>query len=128
MSLEDQLAKELEAAPKTVALSASAVSSTTFDETAAKRVADAEQTFYDDDLKREHIADLQSARTQREEYARNVFILVALWIGALFIILLKQGESSDWHPFSDKVLIALICSMTVNLIGTLVIVLKYIFR
>ncbi|HEV2646403.1 MAG TPA: hypothetical protein VGU46_08585 [Acidobacteriaceae bacterium] len=76
----------------------------------------------------EDIKDIQSARTQREKYARWVFLLVAAWIGALFLILIAQGACPAWHPFSDKVLIALISSMTINLIGTLVIVLKYIFK
>jgi hypothetical protein len=87
-----------------------------------------EKEFYDNKLIEQQIADLESARKQREKYAGRVFFLVGAWILALFIILLAQGACPVWRPFSDKVLITLISSMTINLIGTLVIVLKYIFK
>jgi hypothetical protein len=87
-----------------------------------------EEVFWRGQVHTQHIADMESARIQREKYARWVFLLVAGWIVGLFIILLAQGAYPRWHPFSDKVLIALIGSMTINLIGTLVIVLQYIFN
>ena len=72
--------------------------------------------------------DLRHARSQREAYAKKVFGLVAWWIAGVFALLLLQGYGPRWRPFSDKVLIALVTSMTANLIGTLVIVLKFIFH
>ena len=129
MSTEDQLA-QLQAA---IAKSLRTVGGTVpqIEASAAQRAEIAlrgEEDFYRKEVHDQRIADMQSARIQREEYARKVFGLVAGWIAALFVILLAQGTSPTWHPFSDKVLIALISSMTINLIGTLVIVLKYIFR
>ena len=131
MQSEEQLSKEIEAA---IARSLHPQGGILRNLSAAEGVQTAEtelrneEHFWQSEFHSEQIADMQSARGQREEYARKVFILVGGWIAALFVILMAQGSSSTWHPFSDKVLIALICSMTVNLIGTLVIVLKYIFK
>jgi type II secretory pathway component PulL len=130
MSTEEQLArelgqaisKELQAANTTV--DSVRVSASEKAETTLRN----EEDFYQGKVREQQIADMASARTQREKYARWVFLLVAGWIIALFVILIAQGLYPKWHPFSDKVLLALIGSMTVNLIGTLVIVLKYIFK
>ena len=93
--------------------------------TQAERFYHDEESFWNERLHDEQIADMQSARVQREEYARKVFILVAGWIVALFVLLLAQGLVATWRLFSGSVLITFV---TVNLIGTLVIVLKYIFK
>ncbi len=78
------------------------------------------------------MADRDVARAQRKTYAKYVFILVCAWITAIYLLLLCQvfgpAMISQYKPLSDKVLITLISSTTVNLIGTLIIVLKYIFR
>jgi hypothetical protein len=78
------------------------------------------------------MADRDEAREQRRRYARRVFSLVCVWITAIFVLLLLQSFGSAmvprYRPLSDSVLIALISSTTVNLIGTLILVLKYIFR
>ena len=101
--------------------------------TAKKEVAE-ESRFYDEsrktELHTENVADRRSARQQREKYAGRVFYLVLSWIIAIFLLLIFQGFGSAVHynPLSDKVLLTLITSTTVNLIGTLIIVLKYIFR
>ncbi len=61
-----------------------------------------------------------------------MFVLVCSWITPIFVVLVCQVFGGSWipayRPLSDSVLIALISSTTVNLIGTLIIVLKYIFR
>jgi uncharacterized membrane protein YhdT len=130
MTIEQQLAKQLEAALVKALQPKSGVQSQI--EAASEKEAISEvhneEKFYKGQVHIQHIADMQSARQQREKYARWVFVLVAGWIVALFLILIAQGACPAWRPFSDKVLIALITSMTVNLIGTLYIVLKYIFR
>jgi len=69
---------------------------------------------------------------QREKYAGRVFALVVGWIVVIFVLLLIQGFGGLWghayHPLSDKVLITLIGSTTVDIIATLILVLKYLFR
>jgi protein-S-isoprenylcysteine O-methyltransferase Ste14 len=100
------------------------------DDQEAKRAVADEGRFYADALHAETVADRKSARTQRETYARRIFTLVCAWIVLIFALLLFQGfgEVIHYKPLSDTVLITLISSTTVNVIGTLIIVLKYIFK
>jgi hypothetical protein len=104
------------------------------DKSAAIEAIEKESKFYDrkrkEDIHHQEMADRQSDRTQRETYAKRVFFLVLGWIILIFVLLLFQGFGPIVHynPLSDKVLLALITSTTINLIGTLIIVLKYIFR
>ena len=67
---------------------------------------------------------------QRETYANRIFLLVVGWICVIFVLLLLQGFGTAIHykPLSDKVLLALITSTTVDIIATLILVLKYLFR
>jgi hypothetical protein len=96
----------------------------------AKLAVAAESKFYEDDLHQQEMADRNLSRAQREGYARRIFVLVCVWIALVFLLLLAQGFGDIIHykPLGDNVLIALVSSTTVNMIGTLVIVLKYIFK
>ena len=96
----------------------------------AKENLAAEEKYYDDELTNQEVADRKSARKQRETYADRIFHLVYAWSVLVVVIVIIQGISSlfDRTFLSDKVLIALITSTTANLIGTLIIVLKYIFK
>lgn len=100
------------------------------DDQNAQEAVEAEGEFYEKQLQEQTLADRKSARTQRETYARGIFQLVCIWIFLIFILLLLQGFSGfiRYKPLSDPVLITLISSTTVNVIGTLIIVLKYIFK
>jgi hypothetical protein len=93
------------------------------DDQDAKRAVIDEGRFYAKALHAETVADRKSARTQRETYARQIFRLVCAWIVLIFILLLCQGFGDTIHykPLSDKVLITLISSTTINVIGTLII-------
>jgi uncharacterized protein YqhQ len=90
-----------------------------------------EASFYADRHNRD-MADRDTARDQRKTYAKYVFILVCAWITAIYLLLLFQVfgamMSPLYRPLSDRVLYVLISSTTLNLIGTLIIVLQYIFR
>jgi len=100
------------------------------DDTNAKEALQAENAFYAKQLHERELADRDLARTQREKYARHTFWLVCGWIVLIFVLLLLQGFSGyiGYRPLSDSVLIALISSTTINIIGTLIIVLKFIFN
>ena len=134
MSAEDALSKHLDEAIKNQleALSRLVIvppnPPANANEQEAKRAVADEGKFYSDALQAENVSDTsRSARTQRETYARRIFRLVCAWIVLIFVLLLCQGFGDVIHykPFSDKVLITLISSTTVNVIGTLIIVLKY---
>ncbi|HSU32797.1 MAG TPA: hypothetical protein VLJ11_16335 [Bryobacteraceae bacterium] len=67
---------------------------------------------------------------QRKQYAPRLFVLTCCWLGAVIAILLLQGFSAGTtHFFSlgNDVLIALLGTTTINVIGLLYIVAKYLF-
>src|ERR1039457_2693509 len=128
MSDGEALQKQLDDLTRLVVVPTSPL--TQADDQHAKRALKNEKGFYDDDLHEQAMADRESARVQREKYASRIFYLVSTWIGLIFLLLLAQGfgDHIGYKPLSDKVLITLISSTTVNVIGTLIIVLKYIFK
>ncbi len=98
----------------------------------AEKSLDEEERFFATDRHARDMADRDVARNQRKVYAKSVFWLVCGWITAIYVLLLLQvfgtAITPAYKPLGEGVLIALISSTTVNLIGTLIIVLKYIFR
>lgn len=84
-----------------------------------------------DDLEREekHLRNISLGQDiwARKKYAFRVFILVAFWITAVLGILILQGFAVCRFHLSDSVLLAAIGSTTANIIGILVIVVKYLF-
>jgi len=97
-----------------------------------QNVLEGERRSYATELHDQHLAERKEAMGQRKIYAKRVFALVCLWIVAIFLLLVfqvfGQAFTNHYHPLGDGVLIALISSTTVNLIGTLIIVLNYIFH
>jgi hypothetical protein len=78
-------------------------------------------------------AELDSFRqdmAQRKQYAPRLFVLTCCWLGAVAAILLLQGFSAGTtHFFSlgNEVLIAILGTTTINVIGLLYVVAKYLF-
>ena len=64
---------------------------------------------------------------ERKKYAPWIFWLVAGWISAIFIILLLAGFRPCGFLLSEKVLLVAIGSTTVNILGVLFIVVRYLF-
>ena len=128
MNSEEGFKKQLEALSKLVVVPPALP--TKADDQNAQEAVQAEGEFYEKQLQQQTLEDRKLARTQREAYAKGIFCLVCIWISLIFILLLLQGFSGriGYKPLGDSVLIALISSTTVNVIGTLIIVLKYIFK
>ena len=64
----------------------------------------------------------------RQKYARKIYFIVAAWIVAIFFLIVLQGFGQYTHfKLSDSVLLAAIGSTTANVIGMLLIVLRYLF-
>jgi len=82
---------------------------------AKRSLADENDVFAKDRHDRD-MRDRDDARDQRRKYAKWVFILVCVWIVAIFILLLLQGFGTCltplYRPLTEKVLIALIASTT----------------
>jgi hypothetical protein len=70
---------------------------------------------------------LRQILKHRGGYAFGIFLLVVLWLVGIFLILVCQGFA--WHGFhlDDSVLLAAIGSTTANIIGVLLIIVKFIF-
>ena len=71
----------------------------------------------------ENLKGLEQDREQRKEYTGKIFRLVCWWFGGLANIIIW----SQWLKISDNVLIALISGTSVNIIGLMIIVIKYLF-
>ncbi len=80
----------------------------------------------DNDAKEgENIGDNQD-RDQRKMFAEKIFSFVCLYMFAVFFILFLCGSPGSFK-LSDTVLITLLGTTTANVIGILIIVVKYLF-
>jgi len=80
-------------------------------------------------LKREHIEHLKQNRDERKKYAHHIFLFTCIWASVIFIIVLLAGfKKITGFDLSDKVLITLITSTTVNFFGFFLLVVKYLFH
>lgn len=67
-------------------------------------------------------------RIERKIYAKKIYNLMCAWmIGLAFIIFLNGWSYDNRFRLSEKVLLALIGSVTIEVIGLFVIVAKYLF-
>lgn len=76
-------------------------------------------------LEGENIGDSQD-RAQRKEFAEKIFSFVCLYMFSVFLILFLCGSPGSFK-LSDTVLITLLGTTTANVIGILIIVVKYLF-
>lgn len=82
----------------------------------------------------EDLVSKKQDREQRKEFAAKIFSLTVGWLVCVVLILLFQGwgiafscvETDRFH-LSDSVLIALITGASVNIIGLMAIVIRYLF-
>jgi len=63
----------------------------------------------------------------RKRYASAVFILVISWVTLVFALLIFQGFGFRGFHLSDNVLLGAIGSTTADIIGILLIVIRYLF-
>jgi hypothetical protein len=82
---------------------------------------------YDKEAKHLQNIGLDQDIRARKKYAFRIFLLVAFWITAVLAILILQGFCFHEFHLSDNVLLAAIGSTTANIIGMLLIVIKYLF-
>ena len=127
MSTEKQLEKLID--PSRI-INRVEIKSTAQEESQAKDLVRDEANYLENLEKKERIADMSAARAQRESYAKQTLWVVIVWTTLVYVLLFAQAftPAKFFHPFSDKVLIALLTTTTANFIGMFVIVLKYIFR
>lgn len=67
-------------------------------------------------------------RLARKGYAFKTFILTCIWGGLIFIILFFNGFKLGGFQLSDKVIITLATTTTINFLGFFLLVMKYLFH
>lgn len=70
---------------------------------------------------------LRQLLVYRGAYAFGIFILVVLWLIGIFFLIVWEGFSWRHFHLDDSVLLAAIGSTTANIIGLLLIIVKFIF-
>lgn len=79
----------------------------------------------------ENVSDAKDINA-RETYAFRLFVVAVAWIIGVFVVILCQGFLSHGlkpiFSLSDTVLIAFIGGTTVNVLGLLAIVVRYLFH
>jgi hypothetical protein len=81
----------------------------------------------DDERRKLENAGLAQDITARRKYAFRVFLLVIGWIIGIYLLLVFQGFGFRSFHLSDNILLAAIGSTTANIIGILLIIVKYLF-
>lgn len=90
---------------------------------------------YDNRLRQFHLQQLVVEAEMRTKYSGLLSIFIVIWLSTVLSIVILQGIHVTVLGFadltlrtSDTVLTVLIGSTTVNVIGLLMIVMRYIFR
>ena len=90
---------------------------------------DADQFSLDEHLQQEKYYSLRQDRSERKDYARRLFSMMACWLFGVFLILFWQGFGSKIGFFSldSKVLVTLLAGTTANVLGLFLLVNRYLF-
>ena len=79
------------------------------------------------------VMEWQQDLEARKKYAKDVFKLVVSWLLAVLVVVLLDGFALEYAAFplgfdlSDKVMMTLLGGTTVNVLGILAIVVRYLF-
>jgi hypothetical protein len=104
-----------------------------------ERAAKAEEVDYDLEKKKTELKSLSQDIEARKKYAKGTFVLICVWLGFVFYVILAQGFKTGFPGFlegflgqaafelSDAIMIALITTTTASVIGILLIVMSYLF-
>lgn len=63
----------------------------------------------------------------RKNYARNIFLLLLVWLTMVFGVVIGSGYEKCPIHLSDAVLIALISGVSISVVGLFAIVANYLF-
>lgn len=78
-------------------------------------------------LTTEEIKDMRQNREERKAYASHIYIMLCIYLGVIFILLLFSGF--NWWGFylSEKIVLSLIGTTLINVLGIFIIVVNYLF-
>lgn len=74
-----------------------------------------------------HRASFVQDIEERKNYAKKLFRLISWWLLGMFVMVVSYGWTDSYFKPSEKVMLALIGSTTVNVLGLFAIVAKYFF-
>jgi hypothetical protein len=79
-------------------------------------------------LKREELEGNKQDRKERKDYSSKTYWLMFAFLCSSIVIVFLSGIRQTFFMLSENVLIALLSTMSVNVIGIFAIVMKYLFR
>lgn len=88
--------------------------------------AELNRLLTENDLLRETLEGNKQDREQRKCFSDRVFTLTCIYLLVVTVILVASGKSNNFY-LSHNVLIALLTTTTANILGLLLIVVKYLF-
>jgi phosphoglycerol transferase MdoB-like AlkP superfamily enzyme len=88
-----------------------------------RKLTELEEEFY-----KAHTVGLQQDIAERKKYAHLIYWLTVAWlIGLAVIVLLHGWRTFTYFDISERIILALITSATIEVVGLFVIVAKYLF-
>lgn len=82
---------------------------------------------HDIELLKQELEELKDTHTLRLKFAKSIFWVVVLWLLFVSIILVMEGFWLWDFSLSDAILITILTTTSINIIGLLVIVAKWLF-
>lgn len=99
----------------------------TLTEGAQRRLGEEKEKIETEYLKT-NLANLKEAFSLSNRLSKGIFTLVVVWVIALFVFLIYQTNLPPALRLHDSVLITLLSTTTVNILGLLLLVIKYVFN
>ena len=87
-----------------------------------------ESKVLDNSLKQEQLDSQKQDREERKKYADAIFQMLSVYLIIILIIILSCGYELNYFYLSDNVIIALLTTMSANIIGLFAIVANYLFK
>ena len=90
--------------------------------------ANSEAAFFSRELSKAQIADIRQDTEERKRYSGKIFWLVTGWLASVLMIVVAEGFGvAIGFKLPNSVLLALVTTTTAGIVGTLTIVVRYLF-
>ena len=86
-----------------------------------------EQERLENEKRETDLKETQQNIAERRKYAGRIFWLAAAWLAAVLVIVTVHGIQAIGFELSEASLIALITTTTGSVLGSLLIVMRYLF-
>lgn len=89
--------------------------------------ADARTAKFQEQLQKARLRSFEQWIELKEKFSKQIFYLTIGWLIVVLAIVVFKGYELFGFDLSDNVIMTLIGSTTANILGLLVIILKYVF-